>query len=47
MKQTKKESEKWNEVYIKRKVRDEEKTCKRMRKGMKEIVREEESELRE
>jgi hypothetical protein len=47
MKQTKKESEKWNEDYIKRKARNKEKTGKRMRNGTKEVVREQDSELRE
>jgi len=46
-KQTKTESEKWNEEYIKRKVRNKHKTGKRMRNGMKEVVRDEESELLE
>jgi hypothetical protein len=47
MKQTKKESEKWNEDAIKRKARNKEKTGNRMRNGTKEVVREQDSELRE
>lgn len=35
MKQTKKESAKWNEEYTKRKVRIKETTCKKTRNGMK------------
>jgi len=46
-KQSKTEGEKWNEEYIKGKLRNKRKTGKRMRNGMKEVVREEESKLLE